>query len=84
MVKRNWIHRRKTSNGSVIAASSEVFTLSAQTGQTSTYGITVKKADTTWDVITFNYTPEGTLSNIGSGEEFFPPYITVYAWYRSA
>ena len=38
----------------------------------------------TCDKLTFNYTPVGTLSSTGSGEEFLPPYITVYAWYRTA
>ena len=36
------------------------------------------------DVLTWTYTPTGTLSNTGSGQEFLPPYMTVYAWYRTA
>ena len=36
------------------------------------------------DRLIFNYTPTGTLSSTGSGEEYLPPYMTVYAWYRTA
>ena len=32
----------------------------------------------------FSITPEGTISETGSGTEYMPPYITVYAWYRTA
>ena len=36
------------------------------------------------DLLTWTYTPEGTISRTGSGEEFMPPYMTVYAWYCTA
>ena len=35
-------------------------------------------------LITWTYIPTGTLSSTGSGEEFLPPYMTVYAWSRTA
>ena len=34
--------------------------------------------------ITWNYTPAGTVNNTGSGSDYMPPYITVYAWRRTA
>ena len=32
----------------------------------------------------FEATPSGTISNTGSGTDYMPPYITVYAWKRTA
>ena len=37
---------------------------------------------TSTQLLSWTYTPDGTLSSTGSGEELLPPYITVYAWYR--
>jgi hypothetical protein len=34
--------------------------------------------------ITWNYTPAGTVGNTGSGSDYMPPYITVFAWRRTA
>ena len=31
----------------------------------------------------FNATPSGTISKTGSGEDYMPPYLTVYAWKRT-
>ena len=79
------IQFRRTTTGSTIStSSSNVFTAENNSGKTSSYSIGTEESKTTWDVLTFSYTPSGTLSNTGSGEEFLPPYITVYAWYRSA
>ena len=33
---------------------------------------------------TWNYTPAGTVGYTGSGSDYMPPYITVYAWRRTA
>ena len=32
----------------------------------------------------FDYTPAGTISSTGSGEDYMPPYMTVYCWQRTA
>ena len=37
-----------------------------------------------WYKVKYNHTPTGTISNTGSGTDYMPPYITVYAWYRTA
>ena len=76
--------RRTTTGSTISTSSSSVFTAENNSGKTSSYSISAEENETTWDVLTFNYTPSGTLSNTGSGEEFLPPYITVYAWYRTA
>jgi hypothetical protein len=34
--------------------------------------------------VTFKHTPAGTISNTGSGTDYMPPYINVYAWERVA
>ena len=34
--------------------------------------------------ITWTYTPTGSISSTGSGSDYMPPYITVYAWRRTA
>ena len=65
-------------------SSSGTLNVSARSGSSSTYGVTFGSTSDTCDTLTFNYTPAGTLSSTGSGEEFLPPYITVYAWYRTA
>ena len=77
---------RNTSNGNVVELYGKkgIYSLSGDSGQTSTYGITGEASSNTWDVVSWTYTPEGTLSETGLGEEFLPPYITVYAWYRTA
>ena len=33
--------------------------------------------------VTWNYTPAGSISSTGSGTDYMPPYITVYAWRRT-
>ena len=56
-----------------------------------------QKSDDTWsntfssssgeyqtDVMTWTYTPTGTILETGGGDEFLPPYIAIYAWYRTA
>ena len=58
--------------------------VSARSGSSSSNGVTFGSSSDTCDTLTFSYTPSGTLSSTGSGEEFLPPYITVYAWYRTA
>ena len=34
--------------------------------------------------VKFSATPSGTVQNTGSGTDYMPPYITVYAWYRAS
>ena len=34
--------------------------------------------------VKFDATPSGTVKNTGSGTDYMPPYMTVYAWYRTA
>ena len=58
--------------------------VSARSGTSASYGISFASDSEKNDTLTFNYTPSGTISSTGSGEEFLPPYITVYAWYRTA
>ena len=31
----------------------------------------------------FKATPSGTIENTGKGTDYMPPYITIYAWYRT-
>ena len=38
----------------------------------------------TGDTVSFDYTPEATISETGSGEEYMPLYMTVYCWQRTA
>ena len=66
----------ETSNG--------CFTYSTGTGKSFATSISIESTANNSDQLTWTYTPTGTLSNTGSGEEFLPPYITVYAWYRTA
>ena len=47
-------------------------------------GLSIESHSTNCDQLVFKYTPSGTLSSTGSEEEFLTPYITVYAWYRTA
>ena len=56
----------------------------ARGGSSSSVGVSFESSSENYDTLTFSYQPSGTLSSTGSGEEFLPPYITVYAWYRSA
>ena len=67
-----------------INSSNGYFTISKSTGQNFSAQITVESGSANGDQLILNYTPTGTLSSTGSGEEFLPPYITVYAWYRTA
>ena len=49
------------------------------------YSLSVNTSSSTQgDRVQFDYTPEGTISSTGDGEEFMPPYITVYCWRRTA
>ena len=34
--------------------------------------------------IVFRATPSGLISNTGFGNDYLPPYITIFAWYRTA
>ena len=53
---------------------------------TNSYGATLNHSTNSayGDTVFFDYTPEGTISSTGDGEEFMPPYITVYCWKRTA
>ena len=77
---------RSTTNGNVIEnyGNKGILSVESESGKTTTYNVTTEESSNEWEVLTFSYTPSGTLSNTGSGAEFLPPYITVYAWYRSA
>ena len=33
--------------------------------------------------ITWTYTPAGSISSTGSGTDYMPPYMTIYAWRRT-
>ena len=66
------------------STSNGYLTNNAQAGATGSASITTESTSATGDTLTWNYTPTGTLSSTGSGEEFLPPYMTVYAWYRTA
>ena len=68
--------RAKTSNG--------YLTTSTQSGENWQYNTVTNTEWTKIDLLTWTYTPTGKLSSTGSGEEFLPPYMTVYAWYRTA
>ena len=50
------------------------------------YGTNSYSSSTMLPALLFEATPEGTISNTGSGEAFsiMPPYMTVYAWHRTA
>ena len=77
---------RSTTTGNTIENKSNkgILTVESDAGMTASYAITTESSSNDFEVLTFNYTPSGTLSSTGSGAEFLPPYITVYAWYRSA
>ena len=79
------IQFRRSDNGSNTAkyANNGIYSLNTESGKTSSYQLTSEQVSNTWDVVTWTYTPSGSLSSTGSGEEFLPPYITVYAWYRT-
>lgn len=34
--------------------------------------------------VKFSATPSGTISSSGSGQDYMPPYLTIFAWYRTA
>ena len=36
------------------------------------------------NLLSFNATPSGTISETGDNETFLPPYYTVYAWKRES
>ena len=61
-----------------------VFSISDVSGESGQYIMHYNQRATSWDVINFNYTPEGTLSSTGDGQEFMPPYMTMYCWQRTA
>ena len=50
------------------------------------YGTNSYGSSTMLPALLFEATPEGTISNTGSGQAFsiMPPYMTVYAWCRTA
>ena len=69
----------------MLLASSGVFSFSEQTGANTNYSIDhSKKRGYKGDRITFSAAPSGTISSTGSGEEYMPPYMTVYCWQRTA
>ena len=61
-----------------------IFSLNEQSGDKWSAALSDTSGSHNTDVITWTYTPEGTLSVTGEGSEYLPPYITVYAWYRTA
>ena len=63
--------------------SGNILSVSSRTGGTKDSVISTTSSSEACDLLTFNYTHAGTLSSTGSGEEFLPPYLTVYAWYRT-
>ena len=77
---------RNTANGNVIElyGKNGIYSLTGDSGMSSSFGIAGESNSNQWDILTWTYTPSGTLSSTGSGEEFMPSYITVYAWYRTA
>ena len=50
------------------------------------YGTNSYGSSTMLPALLFEATPEGTISNTGNGQAFsiMPPYMTVYAWHRTA
>ena len=61
-----------------------VFSYSQKSCDTWSFAIDSAHNSIITDVVKWTYTPSGTLSETGAGEEFLPPYMTVYAWYRTA
>ena len=77
--------RRSTNSNNVYTdGSNGIFTFNKEGGTSWQYTTDFSYNPSNSDIVTWTYTPEGTLSETGSGEEFLPPYITVYAWYRTA
>ena len=65
----------------------------ASWGASGVFSTTTKAGSRSWDAVNYNgdqvslkfsATPSGTITNTGQGEDYMPPYITVYAWYRIA
>ena len=70
-------------------SSNPVFTVSSSSSSSTSWAnfVTsgaVASSSIPTDQFKFNYTPAGTLSSSGSGEEFMPPYLTVYCWRRTS
>ena len=84
--------RRETNNEgestlniiSTYGSSHPVFSVSEKSGSSWKNQMTGMEYTEATDLLTFDYTPTGSLSSTGSGQEFLPPYMTVYCWQRTA
>ena len=78
--------RPATNNKGVLGPSTSngYFTLNSRGGGGMSDSVTVETNWQNCDNIAWTYTPSGTLSSTGSGSSFLPPYITYYAWRRTA
>ena len=75
--------RPGTGSEHVVQAGSGAFSLS----RTGTPGVAINTVGQSgldgFYSINFNATPSGTIENTGGGEDYYPPYYTVYAWERT-
>ena len=78
---------RRTNGDSTLfgdQSSNGYLTLSQSTGQKCSASVTVETGSNYGDQLIFNYTPTGTISSTGKGHVFFPTFILVSIWYRTA
>ena len=48
------------------------------------WSIDVSASGCKGDTVFFDYIPAGTISETGSGQDYMPPYMTLYCWQRTA
>ena len=74
--------RKSMAMGENVGDCSGVFTLQVKSGETWRNTTDYSPNEHQLDRIIMRFTPTGTISKTGEGENYMPPYMTVYAWRR--